>query len=458
MKIRITNTRCFIDEWCPEPWDKMLVKAFTKKSPDAYWAQKRTPGWSGATNFISKKKGMFATGLLPLVLDWCKEQEIDVELDDRRDTVNPPAHQWDKKILPGIELRWYQDEAGKAAIENERGLIKIPTGAGKTEAIVALSKYYGLKTLVVVDRVNLAIQTRDRFKKYGLKSVGIVGDKFNDDTKDVTITTVQSSHKLTNKEDYELVIVDESHHSKAKTYIALLKELKNARHRFGFSGTVFGEDDVDDTYRISQFGPVIYELHTKDLIEEGVLAKPTIRMVEILKPNAGHLQYMDQYRLAICNNHHRNNIIGKFGNGFRGKVLILFKWIDHGQELRKRIPKAMYADGNTPTAIRKKIIDGFNTLPEGVLIASTILDEGIDFASIQHLIIAGGEKSIIKGIQRLGRGLRSDGSGKDTVNVIDFMDRTSNIMERHSKKRLKLYQQEGHEVKLFQLSEEEDDE
>ena len=100
------------------------------------------------------------------------------------------------------------------------------------------------------------------------------------------------------------------------------------------------------------------------------------------------------------------------------------------------------------------MLGAFNRMTEGVMLASTIFDQGIDVSHIQHLINASGEKSPIKIVQRLGRGLRADGKG-DQVNVIDFMDRTSTILERHSKKRLKKYKEEGHTVKLFALNDEE---
>ncbi len=62
----------------PNPWDKKLIRAFKRKSKDAYWQKRYTGGFGGETYFISKKKGIFPTGILPLVLDWAKEEEIPV--------------------------------------------------------------------------------------------------------------------------------------------------------------------------------------------------------------------------------------------------------------------------------------------------------------------------------------------------------------------------------------------
>lgn len=458
MKIRVTNTKCFIEEFPPSPWDRALLKEFTKKAKDAFWQQRRNGGWDGTTHFISPKKGMFSTGILPLVLEWAKREEIEVELTDERITpTNAPVSH---AVMGKYELRDYQMGAVEAAIRDHRGIIKLPTGSGKTLVAASLIKSFDVDTLFIVERINLATQTRDKFvKEYGLpkNDVGIVGGKFNESGRKVVISTIQSAHKLTNLSRFKCLFLDEMHHAKAKSYIKLFKELDECYYRFGMSGTPFSEDPVEDMYRMTQFGPMIYELKTKELVDAGVLAKPTIRMIEILKPNVDWVSpYLEQYKVAIAQNRYRNYIIAKFARGMQGKTLILFKLIEHGTILREKLPEAMYIDGDTEPMLRDKMLKAFNKNVEGVMLASTVVDEGIDFACINHLIIAGGEKSPIKGIQRLGRGLRATGEGEQ-VNVIDFLDRTCDVLQRHSKKRMKLYQSEGHTVKVFQLKDESED-
>jgi superfamily II DNA or RNA helicase len=460
VKIEVNNVRSRIIEFPPEPWDRNLRKAFTKKSKDSYWQQKHggIRGWDGSTCFISKKRGEFPTGILPLILEWCKKEDIEPVIVDKRKKPKPLTTDIPEKVVSrqGDEyvLRYYQTEAIEKCLEHGRGLIKTATGGGKTLTASVLIECLDKKTLYVVERINLATQTKKKFtQEYGIASsrVGIVGGKHNQQDKQIVITTVQSSHKLENLDEFEVVIVDESHHSKAKTYIALLKQLKNAYYRFGFSGTVFGEDPLEDMYRVSQFGNVLYEVNTQTLIDEGVLAKPTIRFIEINTPNVeGIYPYIEMYKEGIVRNYERNRIICKFANEWDGKILILFKFIEHGQILKKYIPKALYADGDTPSDEREKMFTAFNRMSEGVMIASTILDEGIDFEHIHHLIIAGGEKSVIKQIQRLGRGLRKNDTM--SVNVIDFMDSTSATLKKHSKLRVKVYENEGHDIVIYERS------
>jgi superfamily II DNA or RNA helicase len=50
-----------------------------------------------------------------------------------------------------------------------------------------------------------------------------------------------------------------------------------------------------------------------------------------------------------------------------------------------------------------------------------------------------GNKSVLKTIQRVGRGLRKKDTGENVVTVIDFIDRTSDYLYRHSVSRCSVY-------------------
>jgi superfamily II DNA or RNA helicase len=468
VKIEVHNHRCKITEFPPAPWDKRLIKEFQRKDKNAYWQSRRAGRHIPPRNFISPKQGLMPTGILPQVLAWAEKESIPVQLVDKR--VCPVKVDIDNLITKfGIsseteepyELRWYQKGAVEAALRGHdlpvyfpRGLISVATAGGKTLISRAIIEAVPVPTIFIVERVNLANQTKKKLvKEYGMKEseVGVVGGKKNEQGRRVTITTIQSSHKLEDIERFQMLIVDESHHTKASTYTKFIKQLKNVYFRFGLSGTVFSGDGLDDMYRVSQFGDVIYEISTKQLVDEKVLAKPTLRFIEVHEPFVeNHDGWQEQYRQGITKNFDRNNIIIRFAQGFEGKTLILFTYIEHGEILKKYLPNALYADGDTPMDTREKIFEGFNKMDEGIMIASTILDEGIDFERIHHVIIAGAGKSVIKGVQRLGRGLRKNDNME--VNVIDFFDRTCATLEKWSRARIKLYKEQGHKVKIFTRS------
>ena len=74
-----------------------------------------------------------------------------------------------------------------------------------------------------------------------------------------------------------------------------------------------------------------------------------------------------------------------------------------------------------------------------VVIATQVMDEGVDLPSVGALIMAGGGKSLRQVRQRLGRGVRCKKTGKNEVFILDFMDRGHIWMFSQSKKRLDIY-------------------
>ena len=440
MKIRLTNVYGYIDEW---PFAKeAFLKAFTVKQPNAHWLG---PMAGKPLLFVSEKKGRFLTGLLPKIERWANANNVPLEVEDTR-SINPP-----KSYHTNIDLRDYQREAIEAALDNIVATIKIPTGGGKTYVMAGLVDILQRPTLVIVPRINLAIQTVRLFRKLGIRNVGTVGGGKKEWDRTIVVAVDQSAYKNRDKlAAFEAVIVDECHHASSKIYRDILRACKGAAYRIGLSGTPRNGRDDQDMYRESLLGPVVYELPTTALIQEGKLSRPTIRVIKITEPKLEYGDYRSHYKKGIVHNDQRNDIIAYLVKGFRGKTIILFGYIEHGQLLQARLPNALYMDGDTPANTRDQIIQGFNRSTEGILITSKVADEGIDFDSIHNLIVATGEKSPIKVIQRLGRGLRSDGEG-DIVNVIDFYDDTSRYLRKQSKKRIRLYEQEGHMIKFFEV-------
>jgi superfamily II DNA or RNA helicase len=77
-----------------------------------------------------------------------------------------------------------------------------------------------------------------------------------------------------------------------------------------------------------------------------------------------------------------------------------------------------------------------------ILVTTLLADEGVDVPAINVLMIAGGGKSFVKAIQRVGRGLRikEDGSA---LEVIDVYDTTNKFLQKHAQIRLDYYTEEN---------------
>ena len=98
--------------------------------------------------------------------------------------------------------------------------------------------------------------------------------------------------------------------------------------------------------------------------------------------------------------------------------------------------------GDTSNKDRTQTIKDLQSGKEKAIIATTIFDEGVDLPELRTLIFAGGGKSTVAQLQRIGRGLRTF-AVKHEILVIDFNDTSGAILKRHSAARHKVWVDEG---------------
>jgi superfamily II DNA or RNA helicase len=196
-------------------------------------------------------------------------------------------------------------------------------------------------------------------------------------------------------------------------------------------------------------GNVLYSKRSKPLIEEGYLTPPDIKMILMASDDKVFDKWPECYVHGIEHNKQRNERIALEADENDGPVLILAQRIDHVNlieaALRTRGVSYGVLTGEDSNEMREAIINRLETGKIKVILSTTIFDEGVDIPDIRTLILAGGGKSKIKGIQRLGRGLRVS-EGKDKLNVIEFMDYTTPRLKKHSTIRKLIWQNEGHHV------------
>jgi len=168
------------------------------------------------------------------------------------------------------------------------------------------------------------------------------------------------------------------------------------------------------------------------------------------------------YETAIVKNDVRNSYIVD-GVSLMLKddrqVLVLVERIDHGLMLKKRIEKecgvpVLFMQGENSSDQRATKKRQFSSGEANVLIATTIMDEGVDLPAIDGLVLAAGGKAQHRIIQRLGRGMRPK-EGKESLVVLDFMDTNSATMWRHSKERRKVYKSDkvGYQLEEVEITE-----
>ncbi|HEY8922795.1 MAG TPA: DEAD/DEAH box helicase family protein, partial [Polyangia bacterium] len=335
-------------------------------------------------------------------------------------------------MLAGVTLRDDQLRVIAAALENGCGLLHVATGGGKTEIAVAIMKaLHDRRCLFIVHTKQLLHQARERIAlRLGTieEHIGVIGDgRF--EPKHITVATMQSLTRVRGEaqkrvvakylKTIDLLFLDETHHASAKTFYRFVQRV-DAPWRYGLSGTPFGLADGKGLLVEAAFGPVVERVTNEELIELGVNARPTIRMLEVAEPALDDgLSWQDVYKAGIVLNDARNAMIAREAGAFARKgwaTLVLVRELWHGDKLAEllraaKVPHA-FVHGQMPTdeVERQK-----HRLVEGeimVLIASPIFGEGVDipageeFAGIRGLVIADGGQSVANVLQKIGRGLR----------------------------------------------------
>ncbi|WNO29840.1 recombination helicase [Bacillus phage SDFMU_Pbc] len=258
-------------------------------------------------------------------------------------------------------------------------------------------------------------------------------------------------------ESVKVLIADEVHHAKASTWYESFSMCENAIYRVGLTGTVDPKDKLGHQRLLAIFDRIIVKVSNEFLIKSGVSSTPTIRIVPITEPRNIELvdNFMEAYKLGIVQNEYRNKAIVDLAVAYRkrrpGGILISVKEIDHGETLlellRDRGLDVEFINGGSEVEHRAGQLQRFSQGKLPILIASTIIDEGVDMKSIGCMILAAGGKSMRQQLQRIGRGLRLNGIDGNSVMVFDFKDQTNQYLLNHSKERKKIFLEEKFDVK-----------
>lgn len=388
----------------------------------------------------------FPTGLVPLLQKEAEKKDIAIAVT-----------RGEKKIpIQKVDVSWlrdYQFEAFKDALRKRRGILWLPTGAGKTEIAIALAKTVDTHWLFAVGKKDLLHQSAKRFEKRLDIDVGIIGDgKMKPDpNKRVTVATFQTLARNKDPKFFEQfggLMVDECHTLPANSFWNVAMQLTNAYFRFGFSGTPLSRGDKKGIYTIAALGAVAHRIVPETLIEAGVLARPTIYMQK-LEQDCNRATWQGVYGELITRSRTRNKLITEFARKADKPCLLFVKEIKHGHLLEKRLRNAgiscEFTFGNKDTAQRQNAVSRLVKGDIDVLIASVIFQEGIDVPEIRSVIIASAGKSVIAAVQRVGRGMRMS-EGKNTFEVFDVMDTGHRTTTKWAKARKKAYLAEGYKI------------
>lgn len=456
MKILVNTLNSRISTDNPDLLDA-LYRLYSENAPGyQYSAAYRRRQWDGKVHFVSRN-GSFRTGLLKKVLKDLKKIKCEPELVYEEPLPQISPKNWEIKNFTYYD---YQKDLVEKVLEERRGVVKAPTGSGKTLIMAGLVKALaGRKMVLLFNAKQLLTQTYDFLTETcGIDNIGLCyGEGYI--YGDIMLCTVQSIEKIldTHLEETEVLMVDECHEfANGRTTLAALRAFPKAQYRIGFTATP-PSDVIPKLNLEGSLGPVWASVSTSALVDAGTLTKPIIQLID--RPSSNGLDedmtYLEVYESYIINNESRNNIIKEIVNEIRrttkrSRILILTKSLDHGRTLENLLDdgEVQFLQGANSLGERYKSISKFRGhRGPSTLIGTKILQTGINIEEITHFINARGMKSEIATLQALGRALRRHES-KDKVFIYDFLDKEK-YLRNHSRARKRHYEKEGHQVTVL---------
>lgn len=362
----------------------------------------------------------------------------------------PAGIAWAKP--PVFEDRYYQTEAENALVAAGHGAIEMGTGLGKSTVLRNLCHRLGLHAIIIAPSSSILSQLMVDFTRaFGSRYVGQYGDGKKKCDRLFTIATYQSltriepgSEQWDRLSDAEVFIVDESHMCPAGTLEKVCMGLaRQASYRFFVSATQTRGDGSELVLK-GITGPIVYSMSVQRGVDEGFLAKPHFKMVQVRSSDtfeSADVQKMTRHHLFYNDDVIRraadiaNMAVERLGH----RVLIQVEELPQFAKLLPHLRhEARFAHGTPKSdpAMKAKLpkeywdsdpqqlVEQFNDEQFSILVGTSCIGTGTDFKVPETVINMMGGASAVSIPQAVGRGTRrhtfKDGRKKASFNFVDF--------------------------------------
>ena len=337
----------------------------------------------------------------------------------------PPVH-----VQTDDGLRDYQRDAVRSIHEaftkHRSTLLVMATGLGKTITFASIAKHWPGRVLVLAHRDELIQQAQKKLRQLTGEHVEIEQASFTSSDGRLVVGSVQTlcrPQRLARlaSDRFGLVVVDEAHHSPAKSYKAILGHFSGAR----LLGVTATPDRGDGRGLKQVFESVAYKRDINDGIADGYLAP--VRTAPIVVDaidlsavgtvagdlNQGQLDAVMSAERAL------HGVVTPTMEQSGDRQTIVFTTSVENAHLlaeifnRNRPGSARAVDGKTDIDERRRILAGHKRRDFQYLINVGVLTEGYDDPTVSCIAMARPTKSRALYTQCIGRGLRIlDGIGE----------------------------------------------
>ncbi len=375
------------------------------------------------------------------IVEFLKQEGIEFEDNVLDNAIPSPFYD----VEFDFELRDYQKEAVEKFLRFKRGVIVLPTGAGKTIVAMEVIRRLSVSTLVVVPTLALLEQWKERLSIFG--DVGEFSGK-KKELKPITVTTYDSAYINAELlgDKFFLLIFDECHHLPGEAY-RNIAQMSAAPYRLGMTASPERADELHELLP-ELIGGIIYEKSPEELTGRYLAPYEVVKIHVPLSTEEKELyrrhyerfksyvksrnirfrspedfqrivmrtgsdeeafkalRALEQARRIAFNSKKKIEKLRTILEKHRGEKIIIFTRhndLVYAVSRRFLIPAITH---KTDKAERSEILKKFREGKYRAIVSSQVLDEGIDVPDASVGVIISGTGSSREFIQRLGRILR----------------------------------------------------
>lgn len=346
-----------------------------------------------------------------------------------------------------IQARDYQDHCiqsiWRELTEVDDIMVQLPTGAGKTIIFVKLiklllDKYEGLKINILVNKIKLVEQTKDKLLyAIGEEKIGLYCGSLGEyqDQAPITVGSIQSISLRTLM--FNLMVIDECHNEEGSaTYRNYVRRCREANPKlkivrftatpFTMKGYIYGEDKICKK--------LAFKRTLNQMIAEGYLVPPVFKSTKEafntseLRTKRGEYIMADVEKMSKDEEKCRRQVadaLPRLNAAGRKKVVWAATCIEHAEMIQKELERQDYVGSTSlihselSSKVRVENLKNFEDGDTRHLISIMIVTEGYDYPPIDAIAIMRPTRSPVLYVQLVGRGLRLS-PGKEDCLVLDY--------------------------------------
>lgn len=462
---RIDNRLWVLKADLPVGHEDAIKQRLTIPNGEKAAAKKRRQwGWEDLPDFfpLYEDDGSF----LVLPRGYAAELRAGIEMSGNKitwsDHTSAPSLPLLEMVARGPTLRPEQEKACQAILQHRQGVLMSPTGSGKTCLALEAWRRTGLRGLILVEKVGLAKQWRERAREHLGIEVGMIGEGEWEE-KHLTIALMQTLRARDVGEDFwkqwGFTACDEVHHCRNNSYSDVVKNVCS-RYLVGVTATPL-EGMWEQPFLTHGIGPIFHITTPETLRKSGLRVTPEIRRVHTswrwVRQNAREEALVDTkviYRYVLRALVEDKSRAYKIARTICDQPddcaqLVVAKRLAYLDLIEDRLyscgyPGDVYMMRGSESGDRRADIS-LAAAAGHCVILSTVADEGLDIPRLDRLHLTFPGRQELALTQQIGRVLRKHPDKRSAI-VFDYVD-SEGMLEAQARLRAGVYRKAGYSIK-----------